>query len=349
MHATKMDAVPSLGEQTGGFVKASQTVTVRILEGPHKGQELVIENNSTGCVAYDLVVKTGDNVLVQVPPGQDEITEAYITDFVRDRHLSCLAVAFAALLIFFGGIKGFKSVISLGITALAIAVVLLPLLMKGYNPIAVTVVVAALVTGITFVIVGGWTKKSLAAIIGTTGGVAVAGILALLVGGAAHLTGFGEEEAAMLLYIPQGINFDIKGLLFAGIIIGALGAVMDVGMSVASAMDEVKKVDPAISPLRLMRAGMNVGRDIMGTMANTLILAYTGAAIPLMLLLMAYQTPLVKVINLDAIATEVVRALAGSIGLIVAIPLTAVAAGFTLSARARRRSGGGSFTQLDDK
>ncbi|MEW6727132.1 YibE/F family protein [Desulforudis sp. 1088] len=333
----EVESVPSLEQQTDGFIKETQNVTVEILDGPFKGRVLSVVNTGTGHLAYDMVFKRGDEVLLQVQASGGEIVDAYIADYVRERHLVYLAVAFVVLLAALGGIKGAKSIVALGITGVAIATVLLPLLLKGHNPIAVTVLVAAAVTAVTFVIIGGWTKKSLAAVIGTTGGVVLAGVLALAVGHAAHLTGFSEEEAAMLMYIPQGVDFDIKGLLFAGIIIGALGAVMDVGMSIASAMDEIKKVNPAISLIRLVQAGMNVGRDIMGTMANTLILAYTGAAIPLMLVLMAYRTPLVKVINLDLIATEVVRALAGSIGLIIAIPITAVAAGLLLN-----REGGAS-------
>lgn len=151
--------------------------------------------------------------------------------------------------------------------------------------------------------------------------------MAYITGSATQLTGFSDEEMQALLFIPQQISYDYRGILFSGMIIGALGAVMDVGMSIASAIEEIKLANPGLGTLALIRAGMNVGRDIMGTMANTLILAYTGGAIPLMLVFMAYQTPLIRIINLDLIATEVVRALTGSIGLIVAVPITSLAAG----------------------
>jgi len=157
--------------------------------------------------------------------------------------------------------------------------------------------------------------------------VLVAGGIAFFVGSLASLTGLGDEEAQMLMYIPQQVNFDFKGILFAGIIIGALGAVMDVGMSIASSMREVEAAKPEITTKDLIRSGMNVGRDIMGTMSNTLILAYTGGSLQLMLLFMAHDFSLTEVINWDMIASEVVRALAGSIGLIFTIPLTAMVAG----------------------
>ncbi len=138
------------------------------------------------------------------------------------------------------------------------------------------------------------------------------------------MTGMSTEEASMLLYIPQGIQFDFKALLFSGILLGALGAVMDVAMSIASSIEEVYKANKELSRGELFSAGMEVGKDVMGTMSNTLILAYTGSSIPLLLLFMAYDTPLVRMLNLDIIATEIVRSLAGSIGLILTIPLTAV-------------------------
>src|SRR6056297_2711285 len=141
------------------------------------------------------------------------------------------------------------------------------------------------------------------------------------------LTGVSSEEAVMLMYLPNGVQFDFKGLLFAGIIIGTLGAVMDVSISIASSMDEVKKANKEISKLSLIKSGMNVGKDIMGTMTNTLILAYTGASIPIMLVFMAYNTSMVEVINLDIIATEIIRAITGSIGIVLAIPFTAFFAG----------------------
>jgi len=271
-------------------------------------------------------VQPGDRVLVSAEVVNGELINAHLADYARDQYLVYLIGGFVLALVVIGGLKGVKAVVTLLITGLAVGWVLLPLLLKGYNPIVLAVLVSAAVVALTFALVGGLGVKTLAATIGTTGGVMVAGMMAFLVGSAAQLSGFASDEAIALLYVPQEIQFDFRGILFAGIIIGAMGAVMDVGMSVASAMEEVKKANPAIRPRGLFSAGMNVGRDVMGTMANTLILAYTGAAIPLLLVFLAYDTPFLKIINLDMIATEVVRALAGSIGLILCVPLTAVAA-----------------------
>jgi uncharacterized membrane protein len=318
-----------------GFALEKQLLTVEVTSGPFKGQMLNLEDAHTGHPAYDLHIEPGDKVLVWAEVVNGEIVNAYLSDYARDQHLVYLVGGFVLALVVIGGLKGVKAVFTLGITGLAIGGIMLPLMLKGHSPIILAVLVSAAVVVVTFVVIGGLGVKTLAAAIGTIGGVIVAGVMALLVGTGAQLTGFGGEDATALLYIPQEIDFDFQGLLFAGMIIGALGAVMDVGMSVASAMDEVKKANPAIKPLGLFRAGMNVGRDIMGTMANTLILAYAGAAIPLLLVFMAYDTPFLKIINLDLIATEVVRALAGSIGLILCVPLTAFTAALLLSRESR--------------
>ena len=184
------------------------------------------------------------------------------------------------------------------------------------------------IAGITLLLVSGYNKKTLAAIIGTSGGLISAGIIAQVIGEMAKLTGLGDEESQMLMFIPQNISFDYKGLLFAGILIGALGAAMDVGMSLSSAMFEIKEINPDIKKSDLLKAGMNIGRDMIATMSSTLILAYTGGSLQLMLLFMAHEIPFVDIINQDGYATEVVRSLAGSIGLILTIPITAIAVSF---------------------
>ncbi|MDZ7834898.1 MAG: YibE/F family protein [Alkalibacterium sp.] len=220
-----------------------------------------------------------------------------------------------------------QTIITLSLTLVLLLKVLIPGLLAGYSPILLTIGISIIITVVTILFVGGNNIKSYSAIIGVLGGVLIAGLIAYVVGNQIRLTGISSQEAGMLMYIPQGVDFDFSGLLFAGIIMGALGAVMDVGMSIASAMEEIRAVDPSISTKKLILAGMNVGKDIMGTMANTLILAYIGSMIPLLLLFSAYQEPFISIINMDLIATEVIRALSGSIGLILSIPLTAITSG----------------------
>ena len=269
-----------------------QKVKVQITSGQFKDRIVTVENYTTGNPAYDIWVKQGDKVLLVLEILAGDIFTSYIADFQRDTYIYLLTALFVLLIILIGHKQGLKAVITLGITLLLIGKFMLPLLFKGYSPVLLAIFTGVLVTAITVVAIGGFTKKSLAAVLGTSGGLVAAGI-AILVGILANLSGLSNEEAQMLMFIPQETQYDFRGLLFAGII-GALGAVMDVSMSIASAMDEVQKVGSKMTFKKLFKSGMNVGKDIMGTMCNTLILAYTGTSIPLLLLFMAYQQPLSK-------------------------------------------------------
>ncbi|MFZ7102664.1 MAG: YibE/F family protein [Peptococcaceae bacterium] len=315
-------------EYGAGMTVDYQKLQVKILNGQFKNEIVTIENSTTGNPAYDIWFQKGDKVLLMVEILAGDLFNSYIVDFQRDTYLFVLAAIFIILLIIIGRKQGLKAVITLGLTMLIIGKIMLPLLFKGYSPVWLALLTGIFVNALTFLIISGFSKKTLSAILGTTGGLLAAALIAMLIGYLTNLKGLSGEEAQMLLYIPQEINFDYRGLLFAGIIIGSLGAVMDVSMSIASAMEEINKIGTDLSFKELFGSGMNVGKDIMGTMSNTLILAYTGTSLPLLLLFMAYEQPFVKLINMDFLATEFIRALSGSFGLVLAIPLTALASGF---------------------
>lgn len=300
-----------------------QDVTIEITSGKYKGDTRDIENHLSDNQAYNIEVKKGDRVVVMVEE-HDAGYEAYISDYLRSGSLIYLSIFAVLLVLAVGRLKGLKSIISLGLTIGAVIYILLPQILKGANPVPVSILISIGVTVITIFLVGGINSKGVSAILGTVVGVIIAGAISYIVGINAHLTGLSAEEATMLIYIPQGIEFDFRNLLFSGIILGSLGAVMDVGMSISSSIEEIYKANNTLSIKELFESGMNVGRDIMGTMINTLILAYTGTSIPMLLVFMAYETSMTKIINLDIIATEVVRSLSGSIGLILTIPITAL-------------------------
>lgn len=250
-----------------------------------------------------------------------------ITSHVRDTYVYFILAVFAVLLVVVGGIKGIKSIVTLCITIIVIGFFILPLILKGISPILLSTVSSIVITTITLFIISGFNRKSYSTILGTAIGVIIAWVLAYIVGTLAKLSGLNSTEADSLFYLPQGIDFNYRGLLFAGIIIGTLGAVMDISMSIASSMNEIKLHNPNISSKKLIKSGLNVGKDIMGTMTNTLILAYTGTSIPLLLIFMGYNYSTIEIMNLDYIATEIIRAITGSIGIVLTIPVTAVIAG----------------------
>jgi len=307
--------------------EAPQRVTVEITEGPFKGEVYTLENYLSGIMALDIQYRPGDRVILSMDVEDGKITGLFLADLAREGNLTTLTTIFLLLLVVVGGLQGIKGILSLGLIGLGILKILLPGLLRGMDAIWLTVGMITVVTALTLLIIGGLNRKSIAAIIGTVGGVVIAGMVAKFSISAARLTGLGLEEAQMLQFIPQQVQFNYQGLLFAAMVIGALGAIMDMGMSIASAVTEVYRANPGLGVMDLFRSGLNVGRDVIGTMSNTLILAYTGGALPLLLLLMAYEMPLIKMLNMDMIASEIVRALAGSIGIVLAVPLTAMVAG----------------------
>ncbi len=313
-------SLPSWARDAGAYL-----VTVRVAEGDLAGQELDIMHLLTGNPAYDIHPQVGDRVFVGIELQGGQPVDAYVMDHVRDLPLLGLAALFLVALVVVGGVRGAKAAVVLGLTGLAVAYALIPAILAGHSPILVTVLVSAAVVSFGMALIAGLSRKALAAAAGTVAGVVVAGIVAAGFGRLAHLAGLSGQEAQMLLFSP-GLDLDFRGLLFAGMILGALGATMDVGMSIASAVEEVRGARPDSSFSQLAGAGLNVGRDVIGTMANTLILAYAGGALPLLLLLSANQMGLVAIANLDLVATEVVRALSGSLGLVLCVPVTAVVA-----------------------
>lgn len=329
-------------DSSGGAIENSmQYVEVKIINGPYKGKVVTAEYALSLAFTekqQNTLLKVGDEVLLTMElDDTGNIVSAYIYNVARDKSLLLLVILFAVVILAIGRMKGLRTLITLVLTVLAIFYVLLPLILKGFDPIFISVWVCMAITAVTLLLVSGYNRKSLSALIGTTGGVIAAGTIAKIIGNMAKLTGLGDEESMMLLYIPQKIEFDYKGLLFAGIIIGALGAAMDVGLSLTSAMFELKEQNPKIKRGAHIKAGMNIGRDMMATMSNTLILAYVGGSLPLLLLLMAYQMPFLEMINQDGLASEIIRSLAGSVGLILTIPITAVVAAFLCEKEDQRR------------
>jgi len=312
-----------------GLSNRIQEMRVELLNGSNKGEIINVENNISLEMAYNMIIEEGDEVILQIERDeQGNITNTYVAEFVRDKYLLYIFIIFVIIIVLIGGFKGLKSLLSLIITAFLIIKIMIPAILEGKSPVLMSVIVAVISTILTIILISGINKKAIAAICGTSGGVISAGIIASLFMGKANLTGLSLGETQMLSVIPQGTVFDFKGLLFAGIILGALGAAMDVSISIASSLNEIKVANSLMTRNQLFKAGMNVGKDIMGTMTNTLILAYAGASLNLMILFLAYEMPLSKIMNMDMIASEVVRALAGTIGLMFTIPLTAIIAAY---------------------
>ena len=301
-----------------------QHLKIEILTGKHKGEVYTVRNTIELAIPYRLIFRLHDKMVLQVDEDEEtgKIINLKIYERARDTKVYALILIFAAALIIVGKKNGFKALITLGITVGLIFGIFLPCIIQGFNPILLALAVCSAATVITLFIISGNNKKTYTAIMGTIGGVIIAGLFAYSAGKILMLTGLGNEDAQLLAFIPQHRKIDYQGLLFAGIMIGALGAVMDVAMSISSAMWEIISVSPDISKKQLIKSGMNIGRDIIGSMSNTLILAYVSTSIPVLLLFILFSNGFTEIINLELLASEVLRAVAGSIGLICTIPIT---------------------------
>lgn len=308
-----------------------QLVTIKVLTGDFKGTERIVENMLTGNPAYDINLNKGDKVVLHVEPVSDTVStpddvDFFIADVKRDNQILIFGSIFFVILLLIGHKKGLTSIISIVSTVALIFFMLMPMILSGFCPIASSVLVGILSTVITIYLVGGFNSKSSSAIIGTATSLIFAGGLSMIAIYFAHLTGFAGEEPMFLYTARPDLSF--TGILSASMVIAALGALMDTAVSIASTINEIYETDNSLTIKQLFKSGMNVGRDIIGTMSNTLILVYLGSALPLVLL--SSNIDMNKFFNLNQVATEILSALTGSIAILVCVPITAIVAAYLI-------------------
>ena len=309
-----------------------RTIKVFIKSGQYKGQKVDIKNYENLNPLWSINPNEGDNIILYINKDSSNGSKFNIFTYERDTTIYLLVIIFVALLLLFGGLKGLKSLLSLIITLILILTVIIPSAMKGKSPVTTAVIIAFTVSFLSFLLIAGFSKKSLSAIIGTSVGLITSGIIVHITGITAHITGYGTEEALILRnMLPKGAN--LQGIVLASFIIGAVGALIDTTISIPSAIEEVKNANPDSPAKTLIHSGLNVGRDIMGAMSNALILAYVGGSMMLLILFTSVNAPLMNILNSEIVATEMIRMFAGSIGLIVSIPATAVIAGWIYARR----------------
>ena len=233
-------------------------------------------------------------------------------------------VAFVLLLVLIGGKKGAKSVAGLAFTVVCILWILLPLALKGYSPLAVTILLILVCNFVSFFLIDGISTKTVVAAIGSMLGVLAGAVFALIAQNAMSITTYQMDEAETLLLITSTTELKIRDLFLCGILISCMGAVMDVAMSICSAVAEIHQVDRSLGMAKLFASGMNIGRDAMGTMANTLILAVAGTSLNMMLMIYSYDVSFQQLMNTDFVAIEIIQCIAGSVGIVCTVPLVAL-------------------------
>lgn len=317
--------------ENGNMKDTVQEVKVEILEGDYDTQEFttnyILSYDMEGKIlAYEL--KKGDKVWVQITKNPDGKVSVEIENVVRQNYIYFMAIIFLLSILLVGGKRGIKAIIGLVITIIAVYLVMVKGIIAGYNPIWMSVLTSLIIIVLTFIIIGGGiNKKIVTAALGTFGGVLVAGIIASIFSYLLKLSGAGEDSI-LLSVNSTNLNFNFRDLIFAGIVISALGACMDVGMSIASSLDELRLKTKDMEWKELFKSGMNIGRDIIGTMANTLILAYVGSSLTLILLFLTCDFSFVQILNKETIATDIISAISGSMGVVYTVPITAFIYGF---------------------
>ena len=319
--------------EADGSRVGEQVVMVKMLTGVKKGRE--IQTTSSAGYLFGAPCEVGTRVIVmQSVAGESVITSVYSPD--REWVIYLFAGIYLAALCLIGGRKGVRGAAALVFTVFVLIAIELPLLYRGYSPVMVSVAVCALTTLVTMYFIGGFTKKTMIATAGTLAGVVTAALFAKAYSVCTGISGWNVSDIESLLTLWETNGIQVGQLLFSGLLISSLGATMDVAMSVASAMQEIRTADPDITRSGLWKAGFRLGRDMMGTDSNTLILAFAGGSLSTLLLDYSYDLPWRQIINSNNIGISLMEGLAGSFGVVMAVPFTVTLAAF-VSGRSRRK------------
>ncbi len=331
--------VPLLAEDGSSFEKAvvtsilqdnltesggrsgEQIVEVKITSGSHKGE--TVEATSLDGYLYGATCEVGTRVIISISEYDGNLV-ANVYNYDRTSVIVGFVVLFLALLAVVGGKKGILSAVSLIFAAVCVLWLYLPLMYMGVQPFLAAVLCCILITLFTLILLGGFTPKTFAAIAGTTFGCIVAGVVAFAFAHLMHITGYNVEDVENLILVEQNSRLNAGGILFSGILIASLGAVMDVAMSIASSISEIHLHSPELSMKELVKSGMRVGRDMMGTDVNTLILAFVGGASTMMIIYYAYSMPARQLMNSYFLGTEILEGLSGTFGVILAVPFVSL-------------------------
>ena len=303
--------------------RGNQNLIVRVKTGQYAGQQMMADN-TVGPI-YGTPMSVGDRVTVGLSTYADGTVRCYVYEYDRSPGLLLVLAAFLIVTVLVGGKVGIKSLVSLGLTVAALIFILLPLLLLGWPTIPTTFLICVLVTAATFVILGGVDKKTVCACLGTLAGIALATAFGLMAQSWLRIDGYRQEYAEALLQLRQTEEslIGITGLVTAGVIVSALGAVMDVAMSISSAIQELIRVNAGLTAKDLMKSGMNIGRDMVGTMTNTLILAIMGSGLTLVVYIYSLGLQPWQLLSSAYMSLEAISAVASSIGVMLAVPLTA--------------------------
>jgi uncharacterized membrane protein len=316
----------------GGFSQPYQRLSLRITEGALDGQLVEVEQGLLGLTNQSRLFQVGDRVLVEHTRGVDGEDLFLITEYVRTGPLLWLLFLFVVATLLVSGWQGLRSLAGMAISLVVIIGFIVPQILAGREPVTIAILGSVVMMGISLYLVYGWKAKTHVTVAGLFVSLVLTGLLAILFVSWTRLSGFGAEEAGFLQV--AGVQLNTRGLLLAGIIVGTLGALDDVAVGQSSTIFELSRANPSLGWQSLLWHGMTVGRDHIAAMVNTLLLAYVGAALPLVLMLSVYTESLGITLNREIIVEEIVRTLVGSLGLLAAVPLTSLIAALVAQRKA---------------
>ena len=322
----------------GGMAHPYQRLLLYVESGSLAGQQIVVEEGTINIVSEDRLFDPGDRVYVErvARPDGDLF---YISDFVRTGPLFWIVGLFMALVVLVGRGKGLRALIGTLFSLVVVFAFIVPQIIAGRDPVAVSIAGSVVLLAVSNYLIYGWNLKAHAAVAGMVLSLVLTGLLAWLFVDWTRLTGLSAEESSYLV-MEIGPDVKLQGLVLGGVIIGSIGALDDVCVGQVSVVFELLNANPDLEWMDLFRRSFNVGRDHIAAMVNTLVLAYTGASLPLMLVFTIYHEPILRRINREPIAEEIVRTLVGSIGLVLAAPITGLIASLLACWAVRRESGG---------
>lgn len=317
---------------TGLIRSGEQSCKVRLLGGKFEGREVEGYNLLSGSLEQDKIFYEGDKALVVINYTGDEIVAVNMIDHYRIAKEALLAVLFAAFLILFAGKTGVRAILSFAVTVLMLWKVLVPVYLKGGNPVLAGLAITVALTVLIISLVYGFDSRCLSAVTGAVAGVAVTCVLGMVFTTQFQIHGAVMSYSESLLYSGYA-NLNLTQIFMASIFIGSSGAVMDLAVDITSAVNEVVEKKPDIGWQEAVKSGMNVGRAAMGTMTTTLLLAYSGGYVALLMVFMAQGTPVWNILNYKYVSAEILDTIVGSFGLVSVAPLTALTSGILLTRR----------------
>ena len=323
-------------EGTGRYL-GSQTLLVTLHGGKRDGEQVEVVNNIAA--DHNVLARVGGRVVVKAE--NQEGLEPFYSVFNYDRApgITALVVVFAACMALVGGTKGVRSLLGLAFALFMVVAFLLPAIYGGASPIAMGLVTAVAVTVSSMVLLNGWSAKTGAAIASTTLGLGAAVAVYLVFSALLHVSGYNQEGAEELIIIQQGTGLDVYGTLFTGVLIASLGAVMDMCMSIATSLFEIRAMHTEMPVRGLVVSGFAIGRDMIGTMCQTLILAFTGSSLTSLLVLISYGVDVNQLLSSDYMAIELLHSFVGGIAVVLCVPITAAVCALAAGRGARGEAG----------